>query len=213
MLLEKNLVLVTKLKLYKEALTLGSLLDYQIIAIIKPSLRVFLCLKVFNAMINESDKSLFRSTVEHQQPVDKDSSRENKTIKTKSERPFENYSFLYEPNISGSQEVIHNVDGLSPKTLKKMKQGNIGHTPSIDLHGYKIEEACRSLSDFIHFHSAKRFIQIIHGKGYHSNNGLSIMKSQVIHYLKQHPNVLAFCSCPQDMGGTGAVFVHLKANV
>jgi len=164
-------------------------------------------------MINESDKSLFRSVVENQQPVDKDRSNESKTIETKSDRPFENYSFLYEPNISGSQEVIHNVDGLSPKTLKKMKQGNIGHTPSVDLHGYKIEEACRSLSDFIHFHSDKRFIQIIHGKGYHSNNGLSIMKSQVIHYLKQHPNVLAFCSCPQDMGGTGAVFVHLKANV
>ena len=86
-------------------------------------------------------------------------------------------------------------------------------TRSIDLHGYKIDEACRSLSDFIHFHSDKRFIQIIHGKGYHSNNCMSIMKSQVIHYLKQHPNVLAFCSCPQDMGGTGAVFVHLRAYV
>ena len=164
-------------------------------------------------MINESDKSLFRSTVDHQKPLDKDSTKGNNAKKVNSDKPFEHYSFLYEPNISGSQEVIHNVDGLSPKTLKKMKQGNLGFTPSIDLHGYKIEEACRSLSDFIHFHSDKRFIQIIHGKGYHSNSGLSIMKSQVVHYLKQHPNVLAFCSCPQKMGGTGALFVLLKANV
>ena len=95
MLLEKNLALVLKLKLYKEVLTLGSLLDYQIIAIIKPSLRVFLCLKVFNAMINESDKSLFRSTVDHQQPVDKDSSKESNAIKTKPERPFKNYSSCF----------------------------------------------------------------------------------------------------------------------
>ena len=164
-------------------------------------------------MINESDKSLFRSTVDNQKPIDKDNKRESNSISIKSNSPFENYSFLYEPNISGSQEIIHQVDGLSPKTLKKMKQGRLGSPPSIDLHGYKIEEACRSLSDFIHFHSDKRFIQIIHGKGYHSNNGMSIMKSQVIHYLKQHPNVLAFCSCPQDMGGTGAVFVHLRAYV
>jgi DNA-nicking Smr family endonuclease len=164
-------------------------------------------------MINESDKSLFRSTVDNQKPIDKDNKKETNSISVKSNSPFENYSFLYEPNISGSQEIIHQVDGLSPKTLKKMKQGHLGSTPSIDLHGYKIEEACRSLSDFIHFHSDKRFIQIIHGKGYHSNNGMSIMKSQVIHYLKQHPNVLAFCSCPQDMGGTGAVFVHLRAYV
>ena len=164
-------------------------------------------------MINESDKSLFRSTVDHQKPVDKDSSGENIAIKANSRKPFENYSFLFEPNISGSEPVVYSIDGLSPKTLKKMKQGNLGFTPSIDLHGHKIEEACRSLSDFIHFHSNKRFIQIIHGKGYHSADGLSIMKSQVIHYLKQHPSVLAFCSCPQEMGGTGAVFVHLKANV
>ena len=164
-------------------------------------------------MINESDKSLFRSTVDHQKPVDKDSSGENIAIKANPRKPFENYSFLYEPNLSGSEPVVYSIDGLSPKTLKKMKQGNLGFTPSIDLHGHKIEEACRSLSDFIHFHSNKRFIQIIHGKGYHSADGLSIMKSQVIHYLKQHPSVLAFCSCPQEMGGTGAVFVHLKAYV
>ena len=164
-------------------------------------------------MINESDKSLFRSTVDHQKPVDKDRHKENDVINAKPGMPFENYSFIYEPNISGSQAVVFSVDGLSPKTIKKMKQGNIGFTPSIDLHGHKIEEACRSLSDFIYFHSDKRFIQIIHGKGYHSNNELSIMKSQVVYYLKQHPNVLAFCSCPQDMGGTGAVFVHLKSNV
>ena len=164
-------------------------------------------------MINESDKSLFRSTVDHQKAVDKDNPSENIAIKANPRKPFENYSFLYEPNISGSDPVVYSIDGLSPKTLKKMKQGNLGFTPSIDLHGYKIEEACRSLSEFIHFHSNKRFIQIIHGKGYHSADGLSIMKSQVIHYLKQHPSVLAFCSCPQEMGGTGAVFVHLKANV
>ena len=164
-------------------------------------------------MIDESDKSLFRSTVDHQKPIDKDNPRAADAIKIKSDKPFATYSFLYEPNISGSQAVTHSIDGLSPKTLKKMKQGNIGSTPTIDLHGHKIEEACKSLSDFIHFHSDKRFIQIIHGKGYHSNNGLSIMKSQVVHYLKQHPSVLAFCSCPQEMGGTGAVFVHLKANV
>ena len=176
-------------------------------------MRVFLYLKFINTMIDESDKSLFRSTVDNQKPIDKDNNKTQSPHKTKSSKPFENYSFLYEPNISGSQTVTHFKDGLSPKVLKKMKQGNIGSTPSIDLHGHKIEQACKSISDFIHFHSDKRFVQIIHGKGYHSDNGLSIMKSQVVHYLKQHPNVLAFCSCPQEMGGTGAVFVHLKSDV
>ena len=68
-----------------------------------------------------------------------------------------------------------------------MKQGRIGYTPSVDLHGQKIEGACQSLSKFIHYHDDERFIQIIHGKGYNSDQNLSILKSQVVHYLKQHP--------------------------
>ncbi|RUM77150.1 MAG: hypothetical protein DSZ13_02225, partial [Candidatus Thioglobus sp.] len=56
------------------------------------------------------------------------------------------------------------------------------------------------------------FIQIIHGKGYHSENGMSILKTQVVSFLSQHPQVLAFNSCPDKDGGTGAVFVLLKQN-
>ena len=162
-------------------------------------------------MINESDKSLFRNAVDKQIPIDKDGRKNSNLRKEKLNKPFEGYSYLYEPNILGSEPVIHTKSGLSPKIIKKMKQGNLNSTPSIDLHGHKIEEACQALSRFIHFHSNESFIHIIHGKGYHSDNGLSIIKSQVVHYLKQHPQVLGFCSCPQAMGGTGAVFAHLKS--
>ncbi|AXE62495.1 Smr/MutS family protein [Candidatus Thioglobus sp. NP1] len=165
-------------------------------------------------MVNESDKLLFRETIDKQITIDKDNNKNNAFSISKPDKPFEGYSYLYEPNILGSEPVIHAKAGLSAKIVKKMKQGNIGSTPSIDLHGHKIEEACQALSRFIHFHSDERFIHIIHGKGYHSDNGLSIIKSQVVNYLKQHPQVLGFCSCPQAMGGTGAVFACLKkANV
>lgn len=122
---------------------------------------------------------------------------------------FEDYSLLKEPNLSGTDDVYHSSFIVKEKIIQKMKAGNLGSTPSIDLHGHKIKEACKSLSSFISFHSNERFLHIIHGKGYHSDNGLSIIKSQVIHYLKLHPKVLAFCSCPQQMGGTGAVFAYL----
>ena len=124
---------------------------------------------------------------------------------------FKDHSFLYEPNISGSESVMHTKGKVSKEVLKKMKDGSIvSACPSIDLHGHKIEEACQSLSQFIHFHQNEPFIHVIHGKGYHSDNGLSIIKSQVVHYLKQHPNVLAFTSCPENMGGTGALIVHIQ---
>ena len=165
-------------------------------------------------MIDESDKSLFRSTVNQQMPIDKDDDKEE-IYKNKKHwnKPFEDYSYLPKPNLSASDSVSHSQSGVSPKILKKMKQGRIDHVPYIDLHGQKIKEAFQSLWKFIHYHGDERFIQIIHGKGYNSDQKLSILKSQVVHYLKQHPQVLAFCSCPQKMGGTGAVFVYLKANV
>ena len=165
-------------------------------------------------MIDESDKSLFRSAINQQKPIDKDGNNEETYDNKKNwDKPFEDYNYLAKPNLSASDTINHSQSGVSPKTLKKMKQGRIGYTPSVDLHGQKVEEACRSLSKFIHYHGDERFIQIIHGKGYNSDQNLSVLKSQVVHYLKQHPQVLAFCSCPQKMGGTGAVFVYLKGNV
>ena len=165
-------------------------------------------------MIDESDKSLFRSTVNQQMAIDKDGDKEEIYNNKKHwNKPFEDYSYLPKPNLSASDSVSHSQAGVSAKILKKMKRARIDHAPCIDLHGQKIEEACQSLSKFIHYHGDERFIQIIHGKGYNSDQNLSILKSQVVHYLKQHPQVLAFCSCPQKMGGTGAVFVYLKVNV
>ncbi len=164
-------------------------------------------------MINESDKLLFRSAVNQQIPIDKDGNKKETYNNKNWKKPFEDYSYLPKPNLSASYSVTHSQAGVSPKILKKMKQGRIDNAPCIDLHGQKIEEACHSLSKFIHYHGDERFIQIIHGKGYNSDQNLSILKSQVVHYLKQHPQVLAFCSCPQKMGGTGAVFVYLKGNV
>ena len=87
-------------------------------------------------MIDENDKSLFRSTVDQQKPIDKDGVKKTATSKNGSNKLFKQYSFLHEPNISGSEAVVHYKSGLSQKVLKKMKQGNIGSTPSIDLHGH-----------------------------------------------------------------------------
>jgi len=165
-------------------------------------------------MIDESDKSLFRKTVNEQMLIDKDAdNKKSYNHKQHWQKPFEDYNYLAKPNLSASDSVNHSQPGVSPKTIKKMKQGRIGYAPSVDLHGQKVEEACQSLSKFIHYHCDERFIQIIHGKGHNSDQNLSVLKSQVVHYLEQHPQVLAFCSCPQKMGGTGAVFVFLKSNV
>ncbi|MDA7440689.1 Smr/MutS family protein [Candidatus Pseudothioglobus singularis] len=128
-----------------------------------------------------------------------------------SNKPFEDYSYLYEPNLSGKERINH-FSGKAPHSeVRSLFKGKVPKDmPSIDLHGMKIEDACSNMSFFIQKFSDNKFIQIIHGKGYHSDEGLSVMKSQVVHYLKQHPKVDAFCSCTSNHGGTGALWVLLR---
>jgi len=126
---------------------------------------------------------------------------------------FDDYTLLKEPNLKGNQRIMKKKDTSfisDQKIFARMLTGKIGSVPSVDLHGIETNNACETLSTFIHFHSESQFIQIIHGKGYHSEDGFLIMKSQVVHYLDQHPKVLAYCSCPEEMGGTGALYIHLK---
>ena len=125
---------------------------------------------------------------------------------------FEDYNIIDKPNLSGKDNVNHfNDKKNSHYDAKGSFKGEIlKGMPSIDLHGKEVNDACINISHFIHNFSDHKFIQIIHGKGYHSEDGLSIMKSQVVHYLKQHPKVYAFCSCPEALGGTGALWVQLR---
>ena len=160
--------------------------------------------------INEEDKHLFRSTVDANLAIDKDG---GKVGKNRNKQPaFTAYSYIVDANLEGSEIVSYAKNGVSTKIIKKMKQGNIGSVPTLDLHGESVVEACESLSNFMYHHQFEPFIQIIHGKGYHSENGMSILKTQVVNFLKQHPQVLAFHSCPAKDGGTGAVFALLKQN-
>ena len=173
----------------------------------RPSIEGFFYVRM--KQINEEDKQLFRSTVDASAPIDKDGARKNNTLKKPA---FTAYSYIVDANLDGSKIVSYSRSGVSIKVIKKMKQGNHDTMPILDLHGQTVVEACESLSAFMYHHQFESFIQIIHGKGYHSENGMSILKTQVVSFLSQHPQVLAFNSCPDKDGGTGAVFVLLKQN-
>jgi DNA-nicking Smr family endonuclease len=158
-------------------------------------------------MIDEDDIDLFRNTVESQKPFDKD-------LK-KSERPklFEihtNYGLVHEATYSGSDILSHKVSGVSEKVISQLKKGIGFDILTLDLHGLFLEKACQEMSTFLFENQNKKFLRIIHGKGFNSNNRMSIMKTQVVHFLKNHPQVLAFQSCPPSEGGTGAVNVYLR---
>jgi DNA-nicking Smr family endonuclease len=55
-----------------------------------------------------------------------------------------------------------------------------------------------------------RCVQIVHGKGYNSPGNQPVLKNDINLWLRQHQDVLAFCSTPPKAGGTGALYVLLK---
>ncbi len=159
-------------------------------------------------MINEADKQLFRSTIDNSIPIDKDCVQ---PTNNKPKQPaFTAYSCIYEARLSGSEIVKYAENGVSNKIIKQMQRGNIDYAPEIDLHGYSAKKACELMSQFIYHHQQENFIRIIHGKGYNSKDNIGMLKTQVVSFLTQHPQVIAFNSCPKKDGGTGAIFALLK---
>lgn len=101
--------------------------------------------------------------------------------------------------------------GINKATVKKLRNGLIPIDESIDLHGMRSHEATRALQAFLEESLAHNLdcIEIIHGKGQRSEQAGGVLKPMVIHWLKQQPEVFAFCSAIPSHGGSGATCVLL----
>jgi len=114
---------------------------------------------------------------------------------------------------------------LPNKDFKSSKQ-NFFKIKSIDLHGYTLENANKTIEEFIF----KSFTEKIHklivvtGKGLHSQNekdpyvskDLSILKHSVPEFIKNNKNLMNIVNKIEDAsiedGGSGAFYIFLKKN-
>jgi len=114
---------------------------------------------------------------------------------------------------SAAEKLYFAKAGVQLKQLNNLKQGNLRYAASLDLHGFNVEQARLELSLFLQ--QAHKYcwqvVHIIHGKA--SNKGeFATLKSYLNGWLRRNSQVLAFCSCPNKDGGTGAIYVLLKKN-
>ena len=102
--------------------------------------------------------------------------------------------------------------GLQKNVLKKLRKRYYGVDAEIDLHGLTSRDAQQQLLHFLHLcvEDGCRCVQLIHGKGYNSPQQQPVLKNDLNLWLRQHKDVLAFCSTPQKAGGAGALYVLLK---
>ena len=97
-------------------------------------------------------------------------------------------------------------------------------TRSIDLHGYTLEEANKTIENFIikSFQENINKLIVVTGKGIHSQNerdpyvskDLSILKYSVPEFISKNINLMNIINYIQDAsiedGGSGAFYIFLK---
>ena len=154
------------------------------------------------------------NTVQHtkKQPLAKPARDNAKVIQGDKQHndPFSDESEI-EPLLAGDS-MSYCSHGVQKSTFRKFRNGRFPITDELDLHGLNSQQARELLLDFLDhtLTASNHCVRVIHGKGHRSTGNKAILKTKVNHWLKQHRRVLAFHSCIQVDGGTGAVYVLLK---
>ncbi len=135
----------------------------------------------------------------------------NKKILDKDKKDWENF--------------VSSKEKLPDKDLRNT-QAKSFKTISIDLHGYTLEEANKTIEKLIIKSHEKKIYKIIvvTGKGLHSQNekdpyvskNLSILKYSVPEFISNNSNLMKIIYEIKDAkiedGGSGAFYIYLKKN-
>jgi len=114
--------------------------------------------------------------------------------------------------VNPGESLLFHVPDLPLRTLQELKKGQLSWQEGLDLHGLTIEKSRAALSEFIRdgYKSSSRCLLLVHGKSYNRENEVPSIKSHVNVWLRQMPEVLAFCSALPKDGGTGALYILLR---
>ena len=135
----------------------------------------------------------------------------NNKISDKDKRDWQNFI--------SSEEKIHNKDSALLQT-----RADIDVIKTIDLHGFSLENANKTIEQFINrcFESKVNKITVITGKGLRSNNidnpyvskDLSILKNSVPAFIKSNSDLMKKIKSIKESkiedGGSGAFDIFLK---
>ena len=122
-------------------------------------------------------------------------------------------------------KFINSTEKLPNKDFRYKKNKNL-KVRSIDLHGYTLDEANKTIENFINksfFENINKLI-IVTGKGLHSENekdpyvskDLGILKYSVPEFIQKNENLMNIIkeikNAKIEDGGSGAFYVYLRKN-
>ncbi len=123
------------------------------------------------------------------------------------------------------EKFISSNERLPNKDFKLSKQ-KFFKVKSIDLHGYTLEEANKTIEEFIYRSFSEKInkLIVVTGKGIHSQNekdpyvskDLSILKYSVPEFIENNKSLMNIINEIKDAsiedGGSGAFYIFLKKN-
>ena len=121
------------------------------------------------------------------------------------------------------ESFISSDEKLPDKDFKSSKK-KFFKVKSIDLHGYTIEQANKTIEEFIYqsFAESINKLIVVTGKGLHSQNekdpyvskDLGILKYSVPEFIENNKNLMNIINEIKDAsiedGGSGAFYIYLK---
>lgn len=185
--------------------------------------------KQFDSKHIDDDKVLFMQAMAGVKPLE-DKNQISPTNKPKKDKP--DATMLSKRAAAQGSETDNNISGLSDmqallnpvsgdaylsyksqtlqnKIFNQLKQGKLRWYDAVDIHGCTIEQAREAVIQLLTQakQNGESVVKIVHGKGEDA-----VLKTCVNGWLRQIPEVLAFCSATPKDGGNGAVLVLLKRN-
>ena len=115
--------------------------------------------------------------------------------------------------IGGGDALTFRRAGVRTQVVRRLRRGLISIEGELDLHGLSQMSARYQLTEFLTAarNAGRRCVRIVHGKGYRSGARGPVLKMAVDLWLRRHLDVMAFTSARAIDGGTGAVYVLLRA--
>ena len=106
------------------------------------------------------------------------------------------------------------TEGLDKRRLTQLSRGQPRPVSSVDVHGSVAADARRTVAKFLQdAHSrGQRSVLVVFGRGLHSGARGPVLRDEMITLLSEtlSHRVLAFCSAPGVLGGSGAFVVLLR---
>jgi len=121
---------------------------------------------------------------------------------------------LVPEDIESGDTLTYRAPGLQDAVWRRLRRGGYHIGAVLDLHGMNRNTAREAVGAFLAHCQDRdvRALRIIHGKGRGSPNSGPVIKALLDGWLRRRKDVLAFCSARPHDGGTGALYVLLRAS-